>query len=127
MRLYRGSVVSLNLRLSTIAEWVLGPTKLKLKQPAALTTIDLAIIVIAQSCQHSISHNRYHVPKQVIQFNIRSIWPTLRASNQDGLGLGFSGSIWYGCSSFFWKSMITQSMILMIRCGGLASLRTVAM
>ena len=51
---------------------------------------------------------------------------TLRDSAHEGRGQGRSGSR-VTESTFFWKSSSTQSMILMMRWGGLASLRTVAM
>lgn len=50
---------------------------------------------------------------------------TLSDSDQDGLMDSFSGSLVIA-SSLFWKRRRQQSIILMIRCGGLASLRTVA-
>lgn len=50
---------------------------------------------------------------------------TLRDSDHEGLLQSLSGSLVMG-STLFWKRMRQQSMILMIRCGGLASLRTVA-
>jgi hypothetical protein len=48
---------------------------------------------------------------------------SLRASDQDGLGQGLSGSVDTG-STRRWNSSSTQSMMRMIRWGGLASLRT---
>ena len=51
---------------------------------------------------------------------------TLRDSAHDGRGEGRSGSR-VTESTFFWNSSSTQSMILMMRWGGFASLRTVAM
>lgn len=50
---------------------------------------------------------------------------TFRDSAQEGLGHGAAVSAMIGCS-FLWKRISTQSMILMMRCGGLPSLRTVA-
>jgi len=48
---------------------------------------------------------------------------SFRASDQDGFTHGRSGSC-CTTSIFFWKSSNTQSMIRMMRWGGLASLRT---
>jgi len=50
---------------------------------------------------------------------------SLRASDHDGFAHGFSGSAVTG-SRCRWNSSSTQSMILMMRWGGLASLRTVS-
>lgn len=50
---------------------------------------------------------------------------TFNDSPQEGLQQGFSGSI-VTRSIFFWNSSRTQSMILIIRCGGFASFLTVA-
>lgn len=54
------------------------------------------------------------------------IWLTFRDSLQEGFGDCRSGSgvTW---SHFFWKSINTQSIIRMMRWGGLANLRTVEM
>ena len=52
--------------------------------------------------------------------------PTLSDSDHEGLGPGLSGSMDRG-SSFRWKSSNAQSMIRMMRWGGLPSLRTVEM
>lgn len=52
--------------------------------------------------------------------------PTLSDSDHEGLGPGRSGSMDRG-SSFRWKSSNAQSMIRMMRWGGLPSLRTVEM
>ena len=52
--------------------------------------------------------------------------PTLSDSDQEGLGPGRSGSMDRG-SSFRWKSSKAQSMMRMMRWGGLPSLRTVEM
>ena len=49
---------------------------------------------------------------------------SLRASPQDGFTHGLSGSCWTG-STLFWKSNSTQSIILMMRWGGLASFLTI--
>ena len=51
---------------------------------------------------------------------------TLRDSAHEGRGQGRSGSR-VTESTFFWNSSSTQSMILMMRWGGFASFRTVAM
>ena len=51
---------------------------------------------------------------------------TLRDSGHEGRGEGRSGSR-VTESTFFWNSSSTQSMILIMRWGGFASLRTVAM
>lgn len=50
---------------------------------------------------------------------------TFNDSDQDGVGQSFSGSCIVGFN-LCRNSINTQSMILIIRCGGLASLRTVA-
>ena len=48
---------------------------------------------------------------------------SLSASGHEGFMHGFSGSMAM-VSILRWKSSSTQSMIRMIKCGGLASLRT---
>ena len=48
---------------------------------------------------------------------------SFKASPQDGLIISFSGSFCTG-SILLWKSNNTQSIIRIIRCGGLPSLRT---
>jgi hypothetical protein len=49
---------------------------------------------------------------------------TLSDSPQEGLGQGLSGS-GVTVSTLFWNSRSTQSIILIIRCGGLPSFFTV--
>lgn len=51
---------------------------------------------------------------------------TFRDSPQDGLQQGLSGSA-VTISTLFWNKISTQSMILIIRCGGLPSFFTVDM
>lgn len=58
--------------------------------------------------------------------SLRKVEPPISfsASCHEGFGHGFSGSC-TTTSILRWNSNVTQSIMRMIRCGGLASLRTV--
>lgn len=86
------------------------------------------ILLAPKSSAIKVSICQHHFTKDTLgKFNnpLRKFAPPINfsASPQDGFGHGLSGSAVTG-SRRFWNRRSTQSMIRMIRCGGLPNLRT---
>lgn len=83
------------------------------------------IIIINNTEQHKDKDNS-HISLYGFAESAYNIVFTFSASPHDGLRQRRSGSI-ETVSNFFWNKSRQQSIILMIRCGGLANFLTVAM